>query len=349
MRTVAIIPACDEEADIAKTIESLRDQTVPLLTILVVANNCTDNTAEVARRAGAEVLEMPHNPERKAGALNAGLRLLLPRLSPNDAVLQTDGDTILEPQLVEALAQSLERNERVGATSCAYFAKPYKGLLSTLQQAEFAMERRRIQRRRGVPACLSGVATLFRVQCFHDIAAARGTELPGNQGDFYLPGSLTEDYELTLALQTLGYELRSPERAVAWTDVMTDWGSLWKQRLRWQRGTLETLRLYGRRRCTWRPWLEQALTYLSMMMPVLLFALWGLALGTGHISWNLRWLTVIPLTSLLQLLEVRNLRSNKVCALAAFIVPMWLYGLWRTVVYWDAAIKAARRTKASWS
>ena len=126
---------------------------------------------------------MPHNPERKAGALNAGLRLLLPRLAPNDAVLQTDGDTVLEPQLVEALAQSLERNERVGASSCAYFAKPYRGLLSTLQQAEFAMERRRIQRRRGVPACLSGVATLFRVQCFHDIAGARGTELPGSRGD----------------------------------------------------------------------------------------------------------------------------------------------------------------------
>ena len=52
MRAAAIIPACNEEADIAKTIESLRDQTVPLLTILVVANNCTDSTAEVARRAG---------------------------------------------------------------------------------------------------------------------------------------------------------------------------------------------------------------------------------------------------------------------------------------------------------
>jgi hypothetical protein len=61
---VAVIPAWNEALCIADTIRALQHQTRPPHLIVVVANNCTDNTAASARAAGADVLEMPrtHDP-----------------------------------------------------------------------------------------------------------------------------------------------------------------------------------------------------------------------------------------------------------------------------------------------
>ena len=58
-RYAVLIAARNEEAVIARLIESIKDQDYPseLVSIFVVADNCTDSTAECARRAGAEVFE----------------------------------------------------------------------------------------------------------------------------------------------------------------------------------------------------------------------------------------------------------------------------------------------------
>lgn len=60
-RFAVLIAARNEESCIAGLIESLRAQHYPpeLVDIWVLPNNCTDRTAEAARRAGAQVLEMP--------------------------------------------------------------------------------------------------------------------------------------------------------------------------------------------------------------------------------------------------------------------------------------------------
>src|SRR5690606_37622501 len=85
--TYAVIPACNESDGIAAAVRGLRTQTVPPDEVVVVANNCVDDTAERAAAAGATVLAMPVNRDRKAGALNWALASLLPRLAPGDRVL----------------------------------------------------------------------------------------------------------------------------------------------------------------------------------------------------------------------------------------------------------------------
>jgi len=55
-RIAVVIPAHNEEAAIAETIRSIRSQVEPDDSVLVVADNCSDATAERAREAGAEVL-----------------------------------------------------------------------------------------------------------------------------------------------------------------------------------------------------------------------------------------------------------------------------------------------------
>ncbi len=96
-----MVPAHNEADVIADTIASLRRQTSPPDLTIVVPNNCTDETAAAAARAGACVLPYPgHNPDRKAGAVNYALEQLADQLRPRDAVLVMDADTTLLPDFI---------------------------------------------------------------------------------------------------------------------------------------------------------------------------------------------------------------------------------------------------------
>src|SRR3954452_10245649 len=94
VRVVALVAAHNEEASIAATVTALLAQERRLDRIVVMADNCSDGTARVARAAGAEVVELSENQHRKSGALNAGFALL-----ENDAdlLVTVDADTVLPP------------------------------------------------------------------------------------------------------------------------------------------------------------------------------------------------------------------------------------------------------------
>jgi hypothetical protein len=62
-----LIPAHNEAATIATTIRSLREQTIPIASITVVCDNCTDDTARIAGSLGVNVMETAGNKARKAG------------------------------------------------------------------------------------------------------------------------------------------------------------------------------------------------------------------------------------------------------------------------------------------
>jgi biofilm PGA synthesis N-glycosyltransferase PgaC len=64
----ALIPARNEEFHIAATLESLRRQTLPPTAVWVIADNCTDATADVAHAYGADVFTTVQNHHRKAGS-----------------------------------------------------------------------------------------------------------------------------------------------------------------------------------------------------------------------------------------------------------------------------------------
>jgi biofilm PGA synthesis N-glycosyltransferase PgaC len=65
-----LVPAHDEGDQIVATLEGLRSQTLPPTRVLVVADNCSDDTVALAVSAGAEVYETIANSHKKAGALN---------------------------------------------------------------------------------------------------------------------------------------------------------------------------------------------------------------------------------------------------------------------------------------
>ena len=98
----AIIPAHNEAGSVAATLRSLRRQSRVPDRLLVVCDNCTDDTADVATLNGAEVMRTVGNTAKKAGALNQALTRLLPYLCDNDQVLVMDADSHLNPAWLAA-------------------------------------------------------------------------------------------------------------------------------------------------------------------------------------------------------------------------------------------------------
>jgi biofilm PGA synthesis N-glycosyltransferase PgaC len=358
-RIVAIVPAYNEGRTIARTVEALlRQWAPPVDEVIVVPNNCTDDTADAARAAGATVMPYPgRNPHRKAGALNWAIDELLPGLNDRDFLLVTDADSILDPDFtahaVRALIHPHRRRHRrvppVGA-ACATFhtGRHHRDLLGRLQRNEYARFARQVHRRGGKALVLSGVATLFTVRSVRQVLAERNRRLPGYAGEFYHRDTATEDIELTFAYRALGYRPVAPRRARAQTDSMPSWRALRDQRVRWQRGMLDSLRLYGVRRFTAEDLVRQVAMYAgSVLAPAYVAFLVAAALTHGPLLFDARWL---PLTLVFALERAWTVRRNPFgdIAMAAALLPEWLYEQYRSAVYWWALVKTMRGSDRVW-
>lgn len=110
-RAAVLIPAHNEQAVIEQTLGAL----IPTLAagdrVLVVADNCDDQTAELARAAGAEVAAREDRERRGKGyALEYGLCVL--RHDPPEVVIVVDADCLVEPQTVDVLSRLAGRTQR---------------------------------------------------------------------------------------------------------------------------------------------------------------------------------------------------------------------------------------------
>lgn len=338
MKVVVLVPAHNEEDSIGATLDSLREQTVAPDGIYVVIDNCTDETAARAISAGVSVHATVGNVAKKAGALNQGLAHVMPMLGPEDCLLLVDADSVLCPGWIEEGVAALRREPSVGAVSGAYIARKGKGLVTLLQRAEYAQERRRISRRDGRVDVLSGTATLVPVQILRQLVEARGYA--------YDETALTEDFEITLAIKALGYNPRCYQQLRVVTDVMETWGDLARQRIRWQRGTIETLQSYGWTGRTRRLWLTQGLAYASTLVTLMLVTAWTCTIALGAEP-DLRWLVILPVYVVEQAVATHK-AGWAPTLVAGLLVPMWVYDTFRVSMYWIALTRSLRRTDAVW-
>ena len=344
---VAIIPAWNEAGFVVGTIGALRDQTRPPDIIVVIANNCTDTTAEEARSAGAEVIEIPRCPGRKAQALNDGIEMILPSLADTDRIFIQDGDTVVVPRWLELAGDLMDGNPRA-IVSGRYACKNEHGLIGLLQRNEFARECRMIDRRGNRTHILVGTSTLLPVRMIREVISARREgRIPG--GYVYMPSSRTEDFELTLAAKTLGWQTFSPHGCDAITDTMPTWRALWNQRIRWMQGGVEDLRRYGWTKVTMpfhvrRAWIMFGLAAM-LLFYVTLIATYATA---GQVVTSPAWalLTLVFVIDRMAGVRAQGLRSM---LFAALLIPEILYNMFAQVVYATAICKSFRgRTSVTW-
>jgi biofilm PGA synthesis N-glycosyltransferase PgaC len=277
-KIVALIPAHDEEEQIAATIEAIRAQTVPVARIIVVADNCSDATAAVAAAVGAEVFASVDNRARKAGALNQGFPLVD---DDCDYLLQTDADTILDREFVASAIWELERNAELGGVCARFLTKECRGFLPLLQRMEYQRLDRHTTHSRHRIHCLSGTATVVR----YGILPAR----PWSEQ------SLVEDYALSLDLVERGWKIKRADYAIAWTETKPTLAEFWAQRLRWAKGTLDELAHRG-----WQPHTRRAIGgQVWAYVVVTLRWLWLSGLAANIILWGATfskiWLLPLPI------------------------------------------------------
>ena len=113
---MAIIPAHNEEIVVGNLIASLQKQNYPkdLYDIYVIADNCTDNTAEVARKAGAIVYERFDEEHKTKGyALDWFLKQKIEENAPYDAFCIFDADNIVDVDFLKNMNKKLCQGEEV--------------------------------------------------------------------------------------------------------------------------------------------------------------------------------------------------------------------------------------------
>lgn len=257
VRVTVLVPAHNEEATLPTTLAALAEQTRLPDRVIVVADNCSDRTVQIAREMGYEAFETVDNAHKKGGALNQALAVLLPVAGPDDVILVMDADTSLGPRFIGTATDRLEEDPELAAVGGVFYGEPGSGLLGQFQRNEYTRYSLQIRQRRGRVFVLTGTATMFRAEALLDVAAARGVFIPGEPGRVYDTAALTEDNELTLALKSLGATMMSPSECYVVTEIMPTWRNLWKQRQRWQRGALENLGAYGFTAATIRYWGQQ--------------------------------------------------------------------------------------------
>jgi cellulose synthase/poly-beta-1,6-N-acetylglucosamine synthase-like glycosyltransferase len=294
-QVIALIPAHNEAETIDATIACIRAQQLPPARIIVVCDNCHDNTAEHASIAGAEVFTSVDNTQMKAGALNQVLSWLIPTLQSHDLVAVIDADTVISPNFFREAREYLAVNPDTGGVSGTYGGREGGGLPGWCQRNEFARWGFDSRQQSGKAICLSGAASVFRASTLRIVRMLREAgELPG-AGIYYSTSNFTEDFEMSQAILHAGYRIRNLPAVVITTAVKPTWKELHVQRLRWNRGITETLGEYGITRHTrgmWVRWVIYTLSVFVIPLSMTLFVHQMLNGGWHLNGWLFLWLSV---------------------------------------------------------
>jgi glycosyltransferase involved in cell wall biosynthesis len=127
MRRIAIVPALNEEAAIARVIDEIRAYD-PQLEIVVVDDGSPDRTAQAARAAGAHVLRLPFNLGI-GGAVQTGFRYAYE--NGFELAVRVDGDGQHDPAQLSAVVEPVLRGDADIVVGSRYLGPGGDGYRST--------------------------------------------------------------------------------------------------------------------------------------------------------------------------------------------------------------------------
>ncbi len=229
-----VIPAHNEALVLEPVLRRLTNVTYPRnhFEIVVVADNCTDNTAEVARRCGVRVIERRDHVNRGKGqALAYAFRAL--RGEAFDAYVILDADTFAAPALLTVFNRYLEAGQR---TIQAHYdvLNPFENGRTTLMYVAFQIFNyvRPLGRRNlGLSTGLKGNGMCFAKSVIDNYP--------------WTAFSLAEDIEYTTTLLLNGEEIIFAPEARVSAQMPVLRGQATSQRVRWEGGRLQLARRDG--------------------------------------------------------------------------------------------------------
>jgi cellulose synthase/poly-beta-1,6-N-acetylglucosamine synthase-like glycosyltransferase len=269
-RIAVLVPAHNEEAGLAATLASLMPQLHAGDRVLVVADNCADDTAGVARRAGAEVRERSHATERGKGyALDFGVRALA--ADAPEVLIIIDADCLAADGALAKLAHTCATRQRPVQALYLMYA-PGGSLMKKI--AEFAWVVKNQVRplgfhRLGLPCQLMGTGMAFPWSIISTASLANG--------------HIVEDMKLGLDLALAGKPpLFCPDALVS-SNFPTSNSGTETQRTRWEHGHLSMI-VSEAPRLLWRGLAKGSLKSVAMALdlsvpPVALLCLLTIAVS----------------------------------------------------------------------
>ena len=234
-RFMAIIPAHNEEAVVENLIESLKNQTYnkDLYDIYVIADNCTDNTARIAREAGAIVYERFDETKKTKGyALNWFLQQKIAEDAPYDAFFVFDADNIVDKNFIKNMNKKLCQGEDV-VQGYRDIKNPADNWI-TAGYAIFYWQMHRFYHLAryniGLSPLLNGTGFMVRF----DVVKPQGWDTE----------TLTEDIEFSLKRIIKGKKLGWATDAIVYDEQPTGFRQSWSQRSRWTVGHMQCIQRY---------------------------------------------------------------------------------------------------------
>ena len=226
---VVLIPAHNEEAGLGATLAALTPELGPEDRVLVVADNCTDRTAEIARAHGVEVVERSDPSRRGKGyALAFGLDVL--RSKPPAVVVILDADCVIAPGGLARLADRAHTCQR--PVQAAYRMNPPPGAGAERRVAAFAFLVKNVVRplgllRLGQPCLLTGSGMAFPWPIIRDARLGHG--------------HIVEDMQLAVDLVVDGHPPLFAPDVEASAEFPVGDKAAGTQRRRWEHGHLSVI------------------------------------------------------------------------------------------------------------
>ena len=238
-RYAAVISARNEAGVIGELIHTLKQQNYPtdLLDVYVVADNCTDDTAQVSRRAGAIVYERFNQHKKGKGyALDYLFRTLAHEgRDQYDGYLIFDADNLVDPNFVSEMNKVFDSGN-YGAITCYRNSQNFgANWISAGYAIWFLREARFLNFPRmllGSNCHVSGTGFLISADVIRE-----------NGGwPYHL---LTEDIEFSVSCALKGRRIGYCDKAVIYDEQPSSFAQSIRQRSRWQRGYLQVVAKHG--------------------------------------------------------------------------------------------------------
>ncbi len=226
-----IVPCYNEEAVIEKSLKGLINQTYPFIEIIVVDDGSEDRTLSIAKSMEyvyeyKSLKVYTKKNEGKAKALNYGIKK-----AKGELILCVDADSKLETNAVELMVQHF-KNPSIAAVAGSVYISNQDNIWTKLQALEY----------------IEGLNMVRNAQAFWKLVNI----IPGPIGMFrksalleiggYEDDTFAEDCDLTLRLIAKGYKIDFELDALSYTEAPENLLDLLKQRYRWTRGILQSIR-----------------------------------------------------------------------------------------------------------
>ena len=234
-RFMAIIPAHNEEAVVGNLIDSLKKQNYDkdLYDIYVIADNCTDNTAKIAREAGAIVYERFDETKKTKGyALDWFLKKKIAENAPYDAFFVFDADNIVDPNFIKNMNRKLCQGEDV-VQGYRDIKNPTDNWITAGYAIFYWTMHRFYHLARynvGLSPLLNGTGFMVRF----DVVKPQGWDTK----------TLTEDIEFSLKRIIKGKKLGWATDAIVYDEQPVSFKQSWSQRSRWTVGHIQCIKEY---------------------------------------------------------------------------------------------------------